>query len=56
MLGFVNRGQNLFQIASKVLHSKVWLICTRGRNCWLGSVHLKVWEVLLFFMAALTQH
>lgn len=61
MLVFVNSGQNLFQLASKVLHTKVWLIFTRGRNCWLDSVHLKVWEVLFFFMALwvllpLTQH
>lgn len=41
----------LFQIASKVLHTKVWLIFTRGRNCLLDSVHFKVWEVLLFVMS-----
>lgn len=31
----------LFQIASKVLPTEVWMIFTRGRNCWLDSVHLK---------------
>lgn len=47
MLGFVNRGQNIpFPDSNEVLHTKVCLIFTRGRNCWLDSIHFKAWEVV----------